>query len=85
MVYGGFSIDLITLSGILLTTVISFDRLEMNQSTSKIFLKSLHIKVTYLNKNETIIRYRILNPHMVRYVLLKISSILQTNKNRYLE
>ena len=41
MVYGGFSMDRITLSGTLLTMVTSFAREEMNQLTSKMSTKLL--------------------------------------------
>ena len=42
--YGGLSILLITLSGILLTTLTSFARVEMNQSASKMSAKLLIAK-----------------------------------------
>lgn len=44
MVYGGFSIVRMNLSGTLLTIVTSFEREEINQSTSKMLTKSLHAK-----------------------------------------
>lgn len=52
MVYGGFSIDRMNLSGTFLTIVTSFAREEINQLTSKMFMKSLHKEEGNLGKSK---------------------------------